>query len=179
MKRERTYRRRNRLVQLEEVTDLIAVRPPKASRSLPLAFEAERGGGEQAKAAIPEELVAQVRAIEDSGWTLMPVSANRRLPNDAVRAKVFLQAGGRLALDAGNLTVKFTEDVDREKAGDILRGFGCQILEPLTFAKGMFRVAVEDPKDQDTLDVANALSESELVEFAEPELIEVTGHRGR
>ena len=54
---------------------------------------------------------------------------------------------------------------------------GGRVVEQLTFAPGLFRVEVTDQAKGDALDVANQLTDSGLVQFAEPELIEELGQR--
>jgi len=166
---ERCFVRRNRAVQLHELTDLVAVRAqatpdaPRLESTIPESVARQLSG-------------SQVEAFEQAGWAFQEPSS-RELPEDAPRAKVFVKPDGRLALSTNTLTVQLRDDPSKEEANALLDPYGCRVLEQLTFATGLFRVAVTDQAQGDALDVANQLMDSGLVEFAEPELIEEIGQR--
>src|SRR5438309_1548356 len=83
---------------------------------------------------------------------------------------------GRLALSTERLTVQLRPEF-RQTAEEIFKSHGCRILERLNLAPGVFRVELTRQAKGDALDVANELVNSSMCEFAEPELIEVTGGR--
>ena len=167
---DRSYVQRKKQVRLRELTDVVALRGEGDERK---AQPEKRGVPE---AIHPEVPAAQVRAFEDAGWTFQQRSAGA-VPEAAAQAKVFVKEGGRLALGTNQLTVKFPEDVSEERANELLRPYGGEVAQRLTFAPGLFQVAVTDQGRGDLLDVANQLEESGLVEFAEPVLIEQSGGR--
>jgi hypothetical protein len=167
--RERSFVRRNKRVQMREITDLVALRKEDAGE------DAARGGG------IPDQLAydipqSQLGAFEQAGWVFQERGAGEPA-KDKPQAQVFVKSGGRLALCTNMLTVKFPSDLSEEEANRVLSAYGSRVVERLTFAPGLFRAAVTDQTRGDALDVANQLSDSGLVEFAEPELIEMTGPR--
>jgi len=51
------------------------------------------------------------------------------------------------------------------------------VIERLTFAPGLYQVAVTEQAERDAVDTANELMDSGRVKFAEPVLIEVMGTR--
>jgi len=168
--RERSYVQRNKRVELREITDLVALRKEDAR------------GEETGESHIPEQLApevpeSQLRAFENAGWVFQEKGAEEEARDDAPKAQVFVKSGGRLALGTNVLTVQLKEMRTKEEADAALAPYGCRVIESLTFAPGLFRVAVEDTSEGDAVDVANKLLNSGLVEFAEPELIEVHGPR--
>jgi hypothetical protein len=167
--RERSYIRRGRRAQLNELTDLVALHDASGR-------EAPRLTSEIPESAARDLAPSAVEAFERAGWVFQPASA-RGVPEGVATAKVFLRPNGQLVLGTNILSVKLLGDPSVEEANVLLQPYGCQVLERLTFAPGLFRVAVTDETHEDALSVANRLVESKRAEFAEPELIEVTGHR--
>lgn len=175
--KERSFVRRNKRVQLRELTELVALRKEDA------------GGGARGRSRLPGQLArdvpqAQVRAFEKAGWVFRErgADAEREAAPDAQasapQAQVFVKSGGRLALGTNALTVQLKGEPTEEEANAALAPYGCRVVESLSFAPGLFRVAVDGAAaGGDALDAAERLSDSGLVEFAEPELIEVTGPR--
>jgi hypothetical protein len=173
--KERSFVQRNKRVKMRELTDLVALRKEDA------------GGDARGRSRLPEQLAsdvpqAQVRAFEKAGWVFQErgAGAEEAAAADAPappQAQVFLKSGGRLALGTNVLTVQLKGKPTEEEANAALAPYGCRVVESLSFAPGLFRVAVEGEAGGDALDAAERLSDSGLVEFAEPELIEVTGPR--
>jgi hypothetical protein len=188
MTRNRIFTRRGKPVQLRELTDWIAVRLPPAETN-PLAPASTRRASpapasrrltlssRALDSIAPDVPLPQVRAFEDAGWIFVPRSAADSRYAGLPRAPIFLEPGGRLTLGAGTLVVQLRGDPSQAEAARLLRSFGCRVLEKLTFAPGLFRVAVTDRGDGDALDVAERLSCSDKVLSAEPELIETIGAR--
>lgn len=166
---ERTYVQRNREIQVREVTDLVALR----AEDDPQGASAEAAAVAALPAEVPE---SQVRAFQDAGWVFRERSA-QALPEGIRQAKVFVRPDGRLALSTAMLTVQFREDVSPEQANTLLKPYGSRVAERLTFAPGLYRIAVNDPAAGDALEVASRLIDSGLVKFAEPDLIEEIGRR--
>jgi hypothetical protein len=166
---ERSFVQRNKPVVLREMTDVAAFREEGGAKRAPAT-------GSTADVIAREVPASQVRAFEEAGWTFGERPAGEP-PADAPQAKVFVKADGRLALGTNLLTVQFREDVSEEQANEMLQPYGCHVVKRLTFAPGLFQVAVTDPSRGDAIEVANQLQTSGLVKFAEPELIEVTGPR--
>lgn len=166
--RERSFVQRNKRVQMREITDLVALHED--------ADKATARGS-----SIPAEIASyipksQLGAFEQAGWVFQE-RGSAEFEENRPQAQVFVKSGGRLVLGTNILTIKFRDDLSEEAANERLRAYGSRVVERLTFAPGLFRVAVIDPAKGDAVDVANQLLDSERVEFAEPELIEMIGHR--
>ena len=177
MKRERCYRLRGEEVCLQELTDLVALHLPSAG-----AGETDGAGHDalprQALDAVaPEVSLPQVRAFEDAGWVFVAAARGGERSASAPRAKVFVGRGGRLALSTNKLVVRLPDDPSEREADELLRPHGCRVLEKLSFAPGLFRVELTGRARGDALDAANELPAAGVCEFAEPELIEMTGGR--
>lgn len=161
---------RNKRVQLQELTDLVATRKQGAQ-------EQTSGASNLAAESAPDVPSSQFNAFERAGWVFQERRPDEDGSASTSHAKVFVKSGGWLALSTNILTVKFKDDLTDEEANARLASYGCRVLDRLTFAPGLFRVALTPQARGDVLDVANELSDSGLVEFTEPEIIEVTGPR--
>jgi hypothetical protein len=180
---ERSFVRRGRQVCLRELTDWVGLRQPDP--------ETERAGSKSAHSpsrrsarsihrfelAAPEIPQSQIRAFEDAGWNFVPRSSAIAPGPNIRQANVYIEPSGRLVLCANTLTVQFRDEISKTKADEFLEGYGCRVLEKLTFAPGLFRVALTALAQGDALDVAEGLQRSDYVKSAEPELIEQIGAR--
>lgn len=183
MIRERSFVRRGRRVHLRELTDWVALRPPrwKVPRTKSDAALASPGRDltatdllDRAETEVP---MSEIRAFEDAGWTFVPRASAEGQDADARPAEVYIDPSGRLLLSADTLTVRFKDDISRERADDFLKDYGCRVLEKLDFAPGLFRVALTEDARGHALDVAEKLQQSAAIDFAEPEFIERLGAR--
>lgn len=188
MDQERSFQRRGKQVSLRELTDLSAVRQGSVAalgsvhsftdKSAAMDSSASAVAAGEALSSLTREVPApQVQAFEAAGWTFVPREQAEVLPQDVPKARVFVRPGGRLALGTDTLTIKFQEDLTKEEADRRLASHGCRVLERLSFAPGLFRVQVTEPSQVDAIEVANRLAQTEGYEIAEPELIEMMGHR--
>jgi|GEM_PF-3261816 len=188
MKLERSFFQNGRVIKLEELQDLIALRLPN-SEKLKLSANAQQssepqpnGIGHRETASrfnriAPEVSLPQVRAFEDAGWQFLSLQDSLEAINPATTAKVFVKSGGRLALGTNKLVVKLHEDVSEERANEILQPFDCRVIEKLRFGSGLFRVQTNENADTDALNVANQLMAAKICQYAEPELLEINGAR--
>lgn len=166
--RERSYKQRNKKIKLKEVPNLYAL-------------HGERTEGSSARSNITEDVAgnlppSDLRAFENAGWVFHE-GESQAIPQDAQYARVFLTKNGGLALGTNMLTVQFHGDPSEEDANALLEPYGSHVVQRLTFAPGLYQVAVDDPGQGDSLDVGNKLLSSGSVKFAEPVLIESMGHR--
>lgn len=169
--KERSFVQRNKRVQLHELTDLVALRKEEAGGDA-------RSGSDITERIAPDVPASQLRAFEKAGWVFQERgAAAAAAPETAQQAQVFVKSGGRLALGTNALTLQFKDRLSEEEANAALQPYGCRVIESLSFAPGLFRVAVVDTAQGDAMETADRVSSSGLVEFAEPELIEVTGPR--
>jgi fervidolysin-like protein len=167
--KERSFVRRNKRVLLNELTNLVAVRQEDSDDISPALSEIS----DQIAPEVPE---SEWNAFQKAGWVLRERPSEED-PSATPHAQVFVKSGGRLALGTNELTVQFKDDIPEAEANTALEPFGSRVVERLTFAPGLFRVAVANSSGDDAVEVANKLSDSGLVQFAEPELIEVISHR--
>ena len=177
MRRRRSFLCRGRPVPLDELSDVVALQLANREQTTIDSLQRHQLSEEKLKAMASDVSLPQLRAFEQAGWVFLPRSACAKLSDKLVPARVFVRPGGQLALGTSYLLVKFAEDVTEQVANQRLRSFDCRVVEPLTFAPGLFRAVVTDQASRDSLDVAEALTNSGIVDFAEPELIEVTGAR--
>jgi hypothetical protein len=167
--KERSFVQRNKRVQLRELTDLVALRKDDA--------DSDTSFGSNITAESASDISpSQFSTFEQAGWVFQERGADDN-PAPASHAKVFVKSGGRLALSTNVLTLKFNDDPTEEEANARLAPYGCRTIERLTFGPGLYRATLTDQARGDAVDVSNELLDSGLVEFAEPELIELTGPR--
>jgi len=169
--RERSFVRRNKKVQLRELTELVALRKEDAR-------EGSLSQDDILAQTAPDVPKEQLRAFENAGWVFQ--ERDPEASPDAYaqsQAQVFVKSGGRIALGTNVLNVQLKEGLSEDEANAALQPHGCRVIEGMSFAPGLFRVAVVDPSQGDAVDVADQLLNSGLVQFAEPELIEVVGPR--
>lgn len=159
---DRTYRVRDKQVHLRELTDVVAVRSTSAG---------DRGmvAPETLKRIAPKADLSQIRALERSGWTLVP----RERATDG--AKVYLKSGDRVVLGTNRVTALVSPNYSEEEAKSLLERQGLQVVQRLKFAPNLFVATI--PDDVDPLKEVLRLSSLDGVEFAEPEMIESIGGR--
>lgn len=187
MLRRRSFQLRGKHVELRELTDLIAVRTSELGRehdpdsdsdiqtSPPLLFPHTDTHIHPTMSS--EVSSPQIRAFEDNGWIFVAREEVKKLSLNLFEAKIFIKAGGRLALGTNKFVVKLQNDPDKSEANKILKPYGCRVLEKLSFAPGLMRAEVNSLGQDDAIDVVNHLVDSGVCEFAEPELIEALSER--
>jgi hypothetical protein len=177
----RTFHLRGKPIQIKESTDIVAIKPGHG------AAEATQRGGKNAagrRARIAFEAMApgvpqqDVRALENAGWRFVRSEEATQYGKGTVAAKVFVKPGGRLALGTDRLTVKLRGADDTKTAQTVLDKYGVRVLNALKFARGLYQVEIDATgTTKDALDVADELMNAGIVEFAEPEFVEVLGPR--
>lgn len=141
-----------------------------ALRALRVDASSKAPASSSAPGASPGEL----QALRKAGWVLVAEAEARRVGGRI--ARVFLEDGSHVLLSDGALTVKFRDDVSRERAQQILARAGL-IGRPTPLARNAFEARVQEPESVDAVDVARSLEAEPEVEFAEPSFIETLGHR--
>jgi hypothetical protein len=154
----RNFAVRGKQVHLNEVLDVAAVkRAVDASESVPLETIA------------PELAIPSIRAFEAAGWNIVPRK------EAAAGAKIYLRPNGSATLGTNRLTVRVSPNWSDEEACDLLRRHGFTVVDKLKLASNLY--VVTPPSGTDSLEAAQSLAAADEVVFAEPELIEVLGHR--
>jgi hypothetical protein len=201
---QRSYRRRNRTVKLEEIGNWVAINDPADSDthrlSAPISDEAPvkpraqkgsplplRAAKTQARSLPPPadsirslvDEAAQVcfDTLEASGWRFEQRAEATQRAASQDQAKVYINEFGNIVLGTNQLTVKFPPETPIEAAKSMLARFGCTILKALPFGEEMYEIEIIDPTQGDSIDVASKLIASGLFEFAEPSLIETVSNR--
>jgi hypothetical protein len=128
------------------------------------------------RAQPPAELRASdVAALHAAGWDIRPTSS--RAPSTTERA-VFHGADGRVLVDTGSVTVRFADSASRDDIDGLLARHGYRVSRRLAMAPNLFTAApCPDAKTAVGPDVARALGEEAIVQFAEPAFTEVIGPR--
>lgn len=201
---QRSYRRRNRTVKLEELRGWVAINepaenetPPAAAPELPAASARLRDAApspepRRAAKANPRAMAPAADSIrslvddaaqfcfdtlEASGWRFERHAEATERAASQDQAKVYINEFGNIVLGTNQLTVKFPPETPYEAAKSMLERFGCTILKALPFGEEMYEIEITDPKQGDSIDVASKLIASGLFEFAEPSLIETVSNR--
>lgn len=201
---QRSYRRRNRTVKLEELGNWVAINDPADSDTQPAAAPelpvASTRPRDHAPAPAPQRAAkAKPRAmapaadsirnlvdeaaqvcfdtLEASGWRFEQRAEATQRATSQDQAKVYINEFGNIVLGTNQLTVKFPPETPIEAAKSMLARFGCAILKALPFGEEMYEIEIIDPTQGDSIDVASKLIASGLFEFAEPSLIETVSNR--
>lgn len=201
---QRSYRRRNRTVRLEEIGNWVAINDPADSDTQPAAAPelpaASTRPRDHAPAPAPQRAAkAKPRAmapaadsirnlvdeaaqvcfdtLEASGWRFEQRAEATQRAASQDQAKVYINEFGNIVLGTNQLTVKFPPETPIEAAKSMLARFGCAILKALPFGEEMYEIEIIDPTQGDSIDVASKLIASGLFEFAEPSLIETVSNR--
>ena len=165
-------------VRLDEVAGVYAVNTRDASAGA--TGSVDEGGvttldATGVAASVPGLRPASLQAMQDAGWRFIRF-ADPPSPERAV-AKLFLMDGDRPVLATNRLVVGIKQSVSDSEAADLLGRHGARILQRITFAPGLYHIAVEARPQEDVLNTAAALLAEPDVEFAEPEFIEVIAGR--
>ena len=174
--RERSFTQGKKRINLREMTNAVAIRkeslPSPASQGEDISEEIARQSSR-----------SQLRAFEKAGWVFRERTSEGMQPatdeeiQQTPQAHVFVKADGRLVLATNLITVKFKTVTSEGQANEALAPYGCRVVEAFSFSPGLFRAAVINRDRGDAVAIADEVSRSGLVDFAEPELIEVIGRR--
>ena len=176
MTRARQLKIRGKPVAVDEVPGLYAVNRgagPVERVDDPLALPAL--DVESVVASAPGMRRAPIEALQHAGWRFVRSPEQPRV--DGPVARLFVFAGGRPALSTNRLIVGFKPAVADAEAARVLARHGGRVIEKLSFASGLYHIAVDPPPGEDVLDAAAALDAEDEVEFAEPEFIETLSGR--
>jgi subtilisin family serine protease len=184
---ERYFYRRGEKVPVSEIKGLMAVNlgaeATRAERTLGDMAKLARGDEPAFTAPVPDE---ELDALASAGWVLARPerdfdSAARSLRGrgDVVQDvnQVFQQSDGHLLLGGRQMIVQLSPELSDKEARQELEKRKLSVVRELAFAPNQYQV--ELGPDQDLLEVANALQESEITVAAEPEFIEFIGQRLR
>lgn len=175
---ERQYYARGKKVQIEELTDVIAVKPGEEDPSLAEGLQQATVFFHSRESANTEEQ----QAFQNAGWYFInpnegsSMSFSRSSANVTV-GRVFKQANGRMLIGNNLLTVQLKSDLTEQEALALLSENQLEMVNKLGFDTHLYEVKV--PAELDFLEVSNKLQERPEFLFAEPQFIEQISSRYR
>lgn len=181
---QRRYFNGERERTIEELDDVLAVKPSESTRSESFGERATQIiSGKQRSAQDTDSAETEREAFEQAGWVFVVPSTESReafqrtgnVDGATATARVYEQRGGRLVVGSQTLTVRFNETASTSEIQSVLASASVEITQELTFAPNMYEVRVTNGADP--VDVSVQLHENEFVVFAEPQFIEHIGHR--
>lgn len=178
---KRQYYIRDRLVEVEQVEDVAAVRLAGTERGDVRAMESSFGGpAEQAlrdagggAAAATLDAFRQARwvFVEPSPATRTAMTSEAAMPANAEAVgKVVLQADGSPAIATQRLNVQLDAGLSQSEAEAVLAERGLRVLQRLKFAKNLYETAAT--RHEDALAASVDLHDDPRFVFAEPSLVE-------
>lgn len=174
MKRE--YYVRGKKVQINELSDVMAVKVDKEDTPLVQQLEQATSFFNARESADAGEQ----QAFQNAGWYFInpaaesSMSFHRSSANRSV-GRVFQQASGRTLIGNNLLTVQLKFELSEQDALALLSANNLEIVNKLGFDKHLYEVKV--PAEFDFLEVANKLQERPEFLFAEPQFIEQISSR--
>ncbi|CAL9339418.1 S8 family serine peptidase [Streptomyces sp. Tu 3180] len=174
----RQYYQRGRLVEAEELDDVIAVKMGAAPQERVAEVEADLGSsarGEIREAGVDDETTD---AFARANWIF--VRPNRRtrealttgdgIPRAEAAGKVIRRPNGRIGIATDALTVRLEPTLSEEEAEHELETAGLTVVNRLGFAKNLYEVRA--PAARDALAASVELHDNDRFVFAEPSFIE-------
>jgi thermitase len=181
---ERKYAVRGKLVQIEEIEGIIAVRPESGMDAN--TVEIVNSIGDILRPGMAPLEQPDSVAFGSAGWTFLR-------PKDIASARVVLGLrgigavqrvfrelnGGRIFIGTDRLSIRFRDDLPEKRPEALLRDFHLEIIRRLTFAKYLY--VVRAPPGMDPLQISFELYERKNPDiiYAEPQFIEHIPQRFR
>lgn len=153
-----------RLTGIKKVETLRALPPGSA------AAQSAPGLAQRALGAVSQEVEADLKTLEDAGWTF---EASDAAPEESA-FDVVMDTDGHLKLAGRALTVKIDPGLDSESARALLGELGLKVRRELGFAPNTFLIEAESGS---ALEAAKSLNDRPEVLYAEPNLVEAMQQR--
>ncbi|WFB11206.1 S8 family serine peptidase [Streptomyces sp. LX-29] len=173
----RRYYHRDRLVEVEQLDDVIAVRVDGDARgaAAPGADLGTSARGALREAHIDEETTA---AFARARWQFITPSARARetlaagegLPGATAVGKVIRRPNGRVGIATDLLNVQLVPSLSPAEAERELEAAGLRVVNKLGFAENLYEVRTTTAED--ALAASTALHENGSFVFAEPSFVE-------
>jgi thermitase len=172
---QRQYYQRGRLVEVEEMDDLLAVQvdpdSPAGEAPDPATF------GEDAVGSLIADDVEfdreSAQAYERGGWLIVrprPGAGDEAPPGAGQTGKVILRPGNRIGIATDLLNVQLAESLSEAEVQQRLADNGLEVVTRLTFAPHLYEVRTTAA--QDALAASVALHDDPDFVFAEPSFVE-------
>lgn len=172
-----SYRLRDKFITLDEISDVLAIRPLAPNGSdLNTAIESVgiRYSPRAADEIIPIE---EVRYFEAAGWIFLrlqgistPLAIKRLIKLGMYVGRIYLNEDRHLLIGTTRLTVKLLDNLAPDDIELIFARYRLKMVRKLGFSSNLFTVEVENHHDI----VELALNLAQQLEFiaAEPQLLE-------
>ena len=117
-------------------------------------------------------LVARFESGGATESTENQLAALRESPRIIAAGPIFRKSGNAFAIFTNRLSVRFLPHVSRPQCEEILNARKLRLVQQLSFAPNLFLVEAPLSVGEEINELATALSELELVDYAEPQLAE-------
>lgn len=168
-----------RKVELEQPDDLFVVRMRGKIPRSPHDRAVARWDDGVLRLAGDSEVPEDMRELwRSAGWTLVRLVRGEDgsgVPEPVIVAPIFRTEEGSWWIGTDRLTVRLSGDVTDERAEELLRECGLEVLRKLGFGRHVFEVRV--PPEHEVLSVVDRLTLRREVQYAEPQFIESLGPR--
>lgn len=172
---KRSYYRRGRLIEVEQLDGVVAVQGSQAATRSGRSFG--KSARPDIRAAAPEVDEEALDAFAAADWQLVTPNAPTRraverggTPREADGVgTVVVGEGGRLGIASDLLNVQLSSDLSADEAERVLDDAGLTVVTQLHFAPNLYEVRT---RRGDALDASVALNDNPQFVFAEPSLVE-------
>ena len=176
MKKE--YYNRGKKIEVEQLTDTVAIKQEASSERIKNAFSIEKNFGTRTKISADTKNESRLREqqeiFEKAGYVFIKPNENTssilgsraqrsELPNTG---SIFVDKEGDIKVGTGRLTIKFKPGVSKNEIDALLEQKNLKIIRQLKFADSLYEIEVQDMAD--TLDLSVELHNNEKIEYAEP-----------
>jgi thermitase len=176
MKKE--YYNRGKKIEVEQLTDTVAIKQEASSERTKNAFIIEKNFGTRTKISADtrneSRLREQQEIFEKAGYVFIKPNENTNsiLGSRAQRSElpntgsIFVDKEGDIKVGTGRLTIKFKPGVSKNEIDALLEQKNLKIIRQLKFADSLYEIEVQDMSDP--LDLSVELHNNEKIEYAEP-----------
>ncbi len=171
----RSYQVRGKTVEVDQLPDVLAIRLPDGPPEAREPGEAVARWRGQTLVILGESDIPPdtCHALETAGWLLVrsvdEPQPDAEWPEPVAVGYLFRDQRGECMVGTGRLSVRLRDELGDEEARRALERHGLRVVRRLRFAPQLYEVQVAD--DDDFIDVAGQLQDSEEYVYAEPQLI--------
>jgi len=177
----REYKIRGKLVSVNELEGIRAIKPTFKTneffKSIENTFDKEaRNLFKSIQADFPK-VKEQLRSFSDAGWVFIKPTENNlqkldnrsfELPTIDVSSKVYHDEDDNVLVSTNRINLKLLPDISISMAREFLDQNHLELIREQGYAPNLFEVTIEA---NDVIDIANELSASDKVVYAEPQMI--------
>jgi subtilisin family serine protease len=175
---KKEYYNRGKKIEVEQLTDTLAIKQEDSSEKRKDAESIERNFGTRTKLSADTKntsrLTEQQEIFENAGYIFIKPNekTSKTLELRAPRSEltnaggVFVDKEGLVKVGTGRLTIKFKSSVSKNEIDTLLGQMNLKIIRQLKFAASLYEIEVQDMTDP--LDLSVQLHNNEKIEYAEP-----------